>query len=282
MVALGPQPWTSRRQGRRRKWGLVLIMLLLSAMLAGLPTPFAQAASAECGTFTQKQTGFGFDPTSTFVNRAYANIERRSAPLCYQGFTNQPNLGWWVMIFGNQPDGQGGWMQVGYIRESGYTSYSTQWVNQKTGHGSDPGESFGYPAMGSVHLFDVLRENLGSQCASSSGYCLDALVDGQRCWTTLDGENFCMQSDFDPHNAWTGGTIAGFFGESPYPGSDMPGTPTDKTNFTSVTEKDGSTYVNTLNQTYASCPWWTATNPTSDQIRLWTPDPTHGHDLSAC
>lgn len=268
-------------EGAQRSQGRAIVTRALAPVVLGLltgvllwqslsPAP-SLAAATNCGSKAVHFDGASVYPTTAYMNLAEADIDKQAPELCSSVTTSTNSVVWWSMIAGRSP-ADAGWAQVGYLKNATSTDvvYFYQWM--KLTGSTIHTDLFGSPATGS-HTFTVARTNSAS-CLSST-YCLVMKVDGVA--SGLD-----PFTSFDPHLAWNSSS-ADFFGETAYPGSDVPGVTSNKARFRNVTEKDGPDVVHSswVGTSGSDCPYWQWGNPNGAGVytafNIWTSPIDHGN-----
>jgi hypothetical protein len=276
-----------RVRSKASPWRLLAPLgVLLGIIALQIPAQVALGASGTCGTKGHYFDGMWvFMQNHAFANDVFANSESESAPRC----GDQSNFAfWWVMIQHCEPGADGlcengeqarGYAQIGFQRDNS-SNYSFFWQYLTSTPGSTAvGASWGAPNFGVFHSLEVFRST-NSECPTTNKYCLLMYKDGSNCYT-VNQVTTCMFTSFDPHNVW-GGAYALAMGETQYPGEDMPGTSSAKTDFNSLEEEDGSALVHESWTPRQQCPSFYKQDVITSytEFDIYTSSPSHGSTCS--
>jgi hypothetical protein len=245
---------------RQRDLGIAVIMMLLC--LGFLPIGSAEAA-VTCGIQDPTFSGRGYDPSGYQPRGAEAEVDIRSGVLCQGGSGPDTFFTSWVMI-ANQASS--GYAQVGHMFKNFGSVSHRFFYEYDVGPGGFTRVFWGTPVFGNHHNFRASR-------STSDGH-IHFTVEGNNPPGSVPGE-----TNFDPLVAWSG-TVAWWSSETAHIGSDVPGTPSNKTNFEFVHHKNNNETWQLQNWNLVALPtacYFSVSEVTSDShFRSWTNDPNHG------
>lgn len=198
-----------------RSLSVIGLAVLLIVGLFALPS-WATA----CGTHANFFDGRTHDPSTGEPYGAWAEINVRNAELCTP--TDQTDSTAWTMI---GRDNDQGYFQVGYVKNNNGRFKFTE-TNK------DGGSNFTFETYGIVNLDS--KWGFKSRI-ESDGY-------GHMSFCSPKPNPVCSElkkTGWKPFDTWSG-TKAHFYGETQHTQTDVPGTSSNKTNFSEVQEIKGS------------------------------------------
>jgi hypothetical protein len=256
-----PQQVRAMALPSRRGFGTAVLGIAFT--IASLLVPLVQssrAATACRGSDTNFFDGWGRDPTNQKSRGAQADIQVLVAPLCLYG--GQTRVTAWSMLQGDDGDE---FAQIGYQHkaDSGM-KFFYEWEMNFT----DPDYTkvlFGSPVTEDFYNFKAARGNSGSNHI-------------HLYWNGTDK----AETNFDPldANSGWGQTVSKWFGETIDPGDDMPGTPSQKTDFKNIQFKDASnSWVDVTNfnitTDHTTCYYLGDILDPNPHFQIWTSGPDH-------
>lgn len=187
--------------------------LAVTAVISAGATP-AQAQLSQCGTYDGNKTYFsGWQYASLSSTGASAEIPVRTAAVCdsdsgRQNFTNS-----WSMIAAGDRQG---WVQSGYERWWGSSFYFFTQSNRRSGQ------------SGSLSTYYDTSQPLAVGSVFRFWQQYDA---GCRCMHSNVNTRRLLSTGWDPLTWWPEPFSPQFFSETRYTASDVPGSPTVRTDF---------------------------------------------------
>ena len=201
-----------------------LVVAVLSIVALAHAAPPASAANASCGNYHHWFAGVTAPPFGQqYSDGADARLSVQSQPLCSTNTAAPRTSSAWVMIAGD------GWAQIGYWHNSDLCCrrYFWQWTVCPDASCNTYTASWGSPSNGDVNEFSVIW--------NTSDHHLHMYIGGSTPTCMGQPPYQCPETDFNPRQAWTLDD-AEFYGEVDFPGSDIAGSSSFKTSFTSVEE----------------------------------------------
>jgi len=255
LMATGPERTTTRVKD------LAGALLIVTLTLMMQPITTAEAALANCGSAGQHFSGRIFNPSGYQSRGSEAEIDIRSGPLCESGNGPSTFSTSWVML--QNDEGMGGYAQVGhFFKNFGQENHRFFYEFRRSTAVSFTRVLWGDPVFGNHHNFRASRR-------TSDGHVVFTVED--------NNPPGAAETNFDPLNAWPG-TKSAWSSEVLHIASDVPGTPTAKTNFQFVHHKNSSetwqlqNYVGVV-PTKCYFPVSEVTN--NSHFRSWTSNPNH-------
>ena len=242
---------------RRRDVGVAAVLLLL---YLNLSSQGSAEGAVTCGIQDPTFSGRGYNPTYN-VRGVEAEIDVRSGVLCQSGNGPDTFFTSWVMIANG---GGSGYAQVGHMFKNFGTNHRF-FYEYDVGPGGFTRVFWGSPVFGNHHNFRASR-------STSDGH-VHFTVEGNNPPGSVPGE-----TNFDPFQEWPS-TIAWWSSETAHIGSDVPGTPSNKTNYEFVHHKNNNEVWTLQNWNLVPQPgacYFSVAEVTSDShFRSWTNSPTH-------
>lgn len=242
---------------------IILVAILLVAPTIGYNS--ASAATSNCGTAGNYFAGRYYAPAASelLVRGARADIEQKQANLCTGG-ANSESLGQ-SMLAANE---EFRWAQIGWVHKN-YGDVYLRYLWEWTGTGGAINQSyFGYPHYDTSDTFTVNRYESDSK--------IHLLLNGVAPDCNI--QEVCPVTGYDPVNQWDGGIHAEWFGESFHPGTDLPGTDSNRMDFLNVETKGGA---GNWNSNGFSSPaiedfcYYHVNTASSSHIKVWTDPLNH-------
>lgn len=194
--------------------------LLAAAAVVLLGTPVA--AHAEVTTCGSRATGnyhAGFiNPGDPTVEGDYAILSTRYGAVCDTDTSNNNFTNQYAMIASNN---LAGWAQAGYLRW--YGSSIVFFAQQSSGHTLNTKYGTSALATGSTYFY---YNKWDSTCL-----CMENIIE----------RTLYLKSTWNPWTAWTTPFSPQFTGEAAYLASDLSGTASAPTSYTSISGQDAAT-----------------------------------------
>lgn len=214
-------PWTMAVNRAARRGALA--SLLVAACL--MSPSSAESATTDCGSQLTQFTGYGYYLGSPSYVGTRASIVARNMALC--STVTDPHFNFtytWVMIANF--DGTSGWAQSGFYRGYGQSAVHAVEDNPDGTFLPPRRRYIGHPVYGTAYNYEV-RPGTSAECLSQPGGVVNCMVE-------LVQGTIYQATNFAPSSRWTTPYANEYFGETKFPGSDMPGTSTARTTFSSI------------------------------------------------